>query len=135
MPQPGDLPYKGDTVIGNDVWIGSGAKIKTGVTIGDGAIIGAGSVVTKDVPPYTIMGGVPARKIKNRFPDSLVKRLLKLGWWQYNITGQTLPWEDVGKTLDILEAKIKSGELAPYKPMRYRLSIQNQKITAEQISA
>jgi acetyltransferase-like isoleucine patch superfamily enzyme len=123
-----------ETQIGNDVWIGSGVKIKTGVAIGDGAIIGAGSVVTKDVPPYTIVGGVPARKIKSRFPEALIKRLLKFGWWQYNLTGQALPWEDVAQSLDVLEGKVKSGELMPYTSPRYKLSVQDQQIIASPLT-
>ena len=72
---------KGDIVIGNDVWIGFEAVILSGVTIGDGAIIGARAVVTKDVPPYTIVGGVPARPIRKRFSDEKIESLLKLKWW------------------------------------------------------
>ena len=64
---------KGDIVIGNDVWIGYEAVILAGVTIGDGAIIGTRAVVTKDVPPYTIVGGVPAKPIKRRFPEEIYK--------------------------------------------------------------
>ena len=75
---------KGDIVIGNDVWIGYEAVILSGVTIGDGAIIGARAVVTKDVPPYTVVGGVPARFIKNRFPEETVRRLLALKWWDWD---------------------------------------------------
>ena len=72
---------KGDIVIGNDVWIGFEAVILSGITIGDGAIIGARAVVTKDVPPYTIVGGVPARPIRKRFSDEKIESLLKLKWW------------------------------------------------------
>ncbi len=72
---------KGDTVIGNDVWIGYEAVIMSGVKIGDGAIIGTRAVVTKDVPPYTIVGGVPAKQIRRRFDDATVERLEKIRWW------------------------------------------------------
>lgn len=74
---------KGDIVIGNDVWIGYEAVIMAGVTIGDGAIIGTRAVVTKDVPPYTIVGGVPAKPLRRRFDDETVKRLLALKWWDW----------------------------------------------------
>ncbi len=74
---------KGDIVIGNDVWIGYEAVIMAGVTIGDGAIIGTRAVVTKDVPPYTIVGGVPARLIRKRFPDETISKLLKIRWWDW----------------------------------------------------
>lgn len=76
---------KGDIVIGNDVWIGYEAVIMAGVHIGDGAIIGARAVVTKDVPPYTIVGGVPAKKIRKRFDDSVIDRLQKMKWWDWDI--------------------------------------------------
>ena len=75
---------KGDIVIGNDVWIGYEAVILSGVTIGDGAIIGARAVVTKDVPPYTIVGGIPAKPIRRRFDERTVERLSALGWWNWN---------------------------------------------------
>lgn len=74
---------KGDIVIGNDVWIGYEAVILSGVTIGDGAIIGARAVVTKDIPPYTIVGGVPAKMIRKRFPDDIISALLKMKWWDW----------------------------------------------------
>lgn len=75
---------KGDIVIGNDVWIGYEAVIMAGVTIGDGAIIGSRAVVTKDVPPYTIVGGVPAKPIRKRFSDAVIAALLELQWWNWS---------------------------------------------------
>lgn len=74
---------KGDTVIGNDVWIGFEAVILAGVHIGDGAIIGARAVVTKDVPPYTVVGGVPAREIKKRYDEATVSKLVQMKWWDW----------------------------------------------------
>lgn len=68
--------------VGNDVWIGARAMILDGVTIGDGAVIAAGAVVTKDVEPYTIVGGVPARKIRDRYPQKIKERLLAIRWWE-----------------------------------------------------
>lgn len=75
---------KGDIVIGNDVWIGFEAVIMAGVHIGNGAIIGARAVVTKDVAPYTIVGGVPARAIRKRFDDATISRLESLRWWDWS---------------------------------------------------
>ncbi len=75
---------KGDTVVGNDVWIGYEAVVLSGVTIGDGAVIGARAVVTRDVPPYTVVGGVPARPIRRRFDDATVERLEALRWWDWD---------------------------------------------------
>ena len=74
---------KGDIVIGSDVWIGYEAVIMPGVTVGDGAIIGARAVVTKDVEPYTIVGGVPAKAIRKRFDDDTIQKLLSLRWWDW----------------------------------------------------
>ena len=76
---------KGDIVIGNDVWIGYNAVIMAGVTVGDGAIIGTRAVVTKDVEPYSIVGGIPAKEIRKRFSPDIVARLQKLQWWNWDI--------------------------------------------------
>ena len=76
-------PHKGNTIIGNDVWIGRRAVIMPGVKIGDGAIIAASAVVTKDVPPYTVVGGNPAEFIRRRFNDRLTAMLLELKWWDF----------------------------------------------------
>lgn len=73
----------GDTVIGNDVWIGSEAIVMPGITVGDGAVIGTRSVVTRDVAPYTIVGGNPAKAIRQRFDADTVDRLLELRWWDW----------------------------------------------------
>lgn len=75
---------KGDIVIGNDVWIGYEAVILAGVTIGNGAIVGTRAVVTKDVPPYTIVGGVPAKPIKKRFSEETISALLEIQWWNWS---------------------------------------------------
>ena len=75
---------KGDTVIGNDVWIGYEAVIMPGVKIGDGAVIGTRALVTKDVPPYTIVGGVPAKPIRRRFDDATAEKLEALRWWDWD---------------------------------------------------
>lgn len=75
---------KGDIVIGNDVWIGYEAVIMPGVTIGDGAIIGTRAVVTKDIAPYTVVGGVPAKPIRKRFPDETIQSLLEVKWWEWS---------------------------------------------------
>lgn len=95
---------KGDIVIGNDVWIGYEAVILSGVTIGDGAIIGTRAVVTKDVPPYTIVGGIPAKPIRKRFDDNTVEELLKLRWWDWDK-------EKISRNL----SAIQSGNIAALK--------------------
>ncbi|MDI6025503.1 CatB-related O-acetyltransferase [Corticibacterium sp. UT-5YL-CI-8] len=76
---------RGDTVVGNDVWIGMEAVILPGTKIGDGAIIAAKSVVSRDVEPYTVVGGNPATQIKKRFDDATIGRLLAIGWWNWPI--------------------------------------------------
>ena len=75
---------KGPTTIGNDVWIGIGAKILSGVSIGDGAVVGAGAVVAKDVPPYAIVAGNPARLVRYRFSEAHIEALLEIQWWNWS---------------------------------------------------
>ena len=86
-PTLSDLPLKGDTVIGNDVWIGQNAIILPGVHIGDGVIIGANSVVGSDVEPYTIVVGNPAKVLRKRFDDELIRLLVEFKWWDKSIDG------------------------------------------------
>ena len=74
---------KGDTIICNDVWIGYEAIIISGVQIGDGAIIGTRAVVTKDVPPYTVVGGVPAKEIRKRYDEETIAKLQQIQWWDW----------------------------------------------------
>lgn len=112
----GRINSKGSIVVGNDVWIGHGALILSGVAIGHGAVIGAGALVTKNVAPYAIVGGNPARLIKFRFDDSTIERLLRSQWWDRD--DQTLQSlapvaGDVQKCLNILERR--PGESSPLK--------------------
>ncbi|MCI8360285.1 MAG: CatB-related O-acetyltransferase [Clostridiales bacterium] len=92
---------KGDIIIGNDVWIGYEAVILSGVTIGDGAIIGTRAVVTKDVAPYTIVGGLPAKPIRKRFSDEKIAKLLEIQWWNWSN-------EKIAKNIQA----IQSGDIA-----------------------
>ena len=88
---------KGDIIIGNDVWIGYEAVIMAGVTVGDGAIIGTRAVVTKDVPPYTIVGGVPAKPIRQRFDNDTLDELLKIRWWDW-------PEEKIARNIQAIQS-------------------------------
>ncbi len=98
-----DLPKSKKTVIGNDVWIGHGVTIKQGVVVGDGAVIGSNAVVTKDVPPYAVVGGIPAKVIKYRFPQEVIDRLEEIQWWN-------LPDEEITKRIDFFHIKNPSLE-------------------------
>ena len=101
---------KGGITVGNDVWIGTKALILSGVTIGDGAIIAAGAVVTKDVPPYAIVGGVPAKVIKYRFSNEQIEKLLKIKWWDYE-PGilSNLDLSDIDSAISVIEKRIADG--------------------------
>ncbi len=98
---------KGNIVIGNDVWIGYEAVIMAGVNIGDGAIIAARAVVTKDVPPYTIVGGTPAKEIRKRFDTEVTQQLLNFKWWDWSTDKihQCLPYIAEGKLDELLAMK------------------------------
>lgn len=91
------------TTIGNDVWIGHGVTVLAGVTVGDGAVLAAGAVVAKDVPPYAIVGGVPSRVIRDRFPRDIAARLQRIAWWDW-------PFEQVMERL----ADFQSEDVAAF---------------------
>lgn len=94
-PADANFPFKGDTVIGNDVWIGYNAAFMPGVKVEDGAIIGANSLITKNIGPYEIWGGNPAKLIRKRFSEKIIELLLKIQWWNWNI-------EKIEENVDVL---------------------------------
>ena len=94
------------TQVGNDVWSGHNVNVMAGVNVGDGVIIAAGAVVTKDVPPYAIVAGVPAQIIRYRFSEKNIERLLALKWWEMELSELSgLSFKDIEKCLDALEEK------------------------------
>lgn len=98
--------YKGDTVVGNDVWLGYDATVMPGVSIGHGAIVAAKAVVTRDVPPYAIVGGNPARVIRLRFPEDVIEALLAIAWWDWELDKITRNLEYiVGADLEALRSR------------------------------
>lgn len=91
-------------VIGNDVWTGHNVNVLAGVTVGDGAVIGAGAVVTKNVPPYAIVGGSPAKVLRHRFPRHIIERLLRLKWWDMELSQLSgLPFNNIERCMDMIE--------------------------------
>lgn len=113
------LPDDPPTSIGSDVWIGRDAFIKPGLTIGDGAVVGARAVVTRDVPAYAIVAGVPARVIKYRFSADQIERLQALRWWRFSITDiEGISFTDVSRAMDQIEERIAAGGISPFEPAR-----------------
>ncbi len=109
----------GATTIGNDVWIGEGAFIRAGVNIGHGAIIASRAVVTADVSPFTIVGGVPARTLRMRFSDAIIEKYLGLDWWRYGLSVlEGVSFVNPGRALDKIERNIADGNGALYAPKK-----------------
>lgn len=117
-------------IIGNDVWIADGVLIKGGISIGDGAIIAANAVVTRDVPPYAIVAGVPAKIIKYRFSEEIINSLLELKWWNYKFTD--LPdnqhCDDVNYFIKNLSLRIEEGNITPVNYRKINLGKELSKI-------
>lgn len=116
---PNPVPNGGQIIIGNDVWVGQDVRFApTGITVGDGAVIAGGAVVTKDVPPYAIMGGVPARILKFRFPSHIIEQLMDLKWWQYGFGDfhDVLPDDDIETFIDKVGNLVATGNLQPFTP-------------------
>lgn len=102
--------------IGNDVWLGSDVTIQRGVTIGDGAAIASSAVVTKDVPPYAVVGGVPAKVIRYRFEPHVVDELLDLRWWRFSPAQlDGVPFNDIHAAIEEIRRRIADG-MEPYAP-------------------
>jgi hypothetical protein len=103
--------------IGHDVWLGSDLLLKPGLTIGDGAVVAAGSIVNKDVPPYAIVGGVPAKIIRYRFADDVIEKLLALKWWDYNAIEFNIKADSpIEEFIDTVGTQINEGEISKFEP-------------------
>jgi virginiamycin A acetyltransferase len=130
LPPP---DYNGGSVeIGDDVWIATDVKIARKIKIGTGAIIAAGSVVTRDVEPYTMVAGNPARPKKRRFSDALCERLLASEWWRYAFTDfRTMSTREPDRFLGELEERIAAGTMEPYAPAKIALHDEFQRIAMQ----
>lgn len=121
-----NLPNSSPIVIGNDVWIGQDVTFSTsGISVGDGAIVAAGSLVTKDVPPYAIVGGVPAKILKYRFSDEIIKELLELQWWKYGFADfKGINVDDsIEEFIKKLRKLVDLGEITPYQPQCFTIDV------------
>jgi len=115
--------------IGNDVWIGRNVTLSMGISIGDGAIVAANSVVTKDVPPYAIVGGNPARLLRPRFPDEIASRLLQSRWWDLD-PSFIVRVAPLGSEEALRQIEAQGRSVAPFRPTQIRLSDQGYEVSA-----
>lgn len=98
--------------VGNDVWIGDRVVILSGVTVGDGAILAIGAIVTKDVPPYAVVAGVPARVIKFRFPDKIINKLLSIKWWEVDDAFlKKMVFSDVQDAINLFDTQLDAARI------------------------
>ena len=123
--------YRGGGTIGNDVWIGANAIILSGINVGNGAVIAAGSIVTKDVEPYSIVGGNPARVIKKRFDSKIIDQLEEIQWWKYDpkcFCGCNYV-SDVDGTIDSIKEKISKDQVRELNPVTFQITIKTGQVT------
>lgn len=115
-----------DTWIGHEAYVGVGSFVRRGVRIGDGAVVGARSVVTRDIPPYAVAVGSPAKVLKLRFDEKLVERYLKLQWWRYDLAPfkTQVDFSQVEATLDFFEQRVAEGQLQVLRPPTYTVRAQ-----------
>lgn len=121
---PHELPNGSPLIIGNDVWVGQDVTFSTsGISIGDGAIVAAGSLVTKDIPPYAIVGGVPAKLIKYRFSEKTIEKLLGLKWWQYGFADfKDINMDDnIDVFIEKLQNKVDQNRIKPFCPKTFTI--------------
>lgn len=140
-PEASDRPsyaesVPNDTVLGHEAYLGAGSYVKRGITIGDGAMIGACSVVTRDIPPYAIAVGSPARVLRLRFAEKIVERFLKLEWWRYDLAPfkNAVDFSQVEATLAFFEQKKAEAALQPLRPDSYCLTPEGEGLKIEKLA-
>jgi hypothetical protein len=120
--KPSGYLQKAMPVIEDDVWIGTNAVLNRGITIGAGAVVAAHSVVTKDVPPYAVVGGNPAKVLRFRFEEPLIKEMLRVRWWRFAYPHfSDLPFKNPWQFLEMLEKRLSNDEISEYNPVRINI--------------